>query len=80
MRPRRPEPKGFDEDMDLLIKLQEERERITGQIDEVFLQLAVDGPIATIAERLNVSSATVSVRRRTALKRQAQRAGLEQAA
>lgn len=66
--------------MELLIKLQEERERLTQQIDKVFLQLTTNGPIATVAERLNVSSATVSVRRRTALKRQGQRGELGQAA
>jgi hypothetical protein len=72
---RRPEPEGFTEDMDLLLSLQQRRADLEEEIDEVFLRLAVEkrAPTTTIAEHLNVSAPTVSVRRTAALRRRERR-------
>jgi len=67
---RRPKPEGFDENVERLIALQEERDRLDVEIDELYIAVSTGGPIATIAERLSVIPSTVTNRRAQALRRQ----------
>jgi hypothetical protein len=74
MAHRRPEPEGFQEDLQLLIELEARRAALDLQIDEVFLRITVDkqGPTATIAEQLDTTAPAVS-RRNSALRRRRMR-------
>jgi hypothetical protein len=71
---RRTEPKGFTEDLALLLRLEAEKAKLQEDIDEVFLRLTADNlsPTQTIAEALRVTGPAVSSRRRAALKRRDQ--------
>jgi hypothetical protein len=75
MAHRRPEPEGFQEDLQLLIELEARRAALDLQIDEVFLRITVDkqGPTATIAEQLDTTAPAVSSRRNSALRRRRMR-------
>jgi hypothetical protein len=79
---RRPEPEGFEEDLNLLMELERERGDLQEKIDEVILRLTIEkkSPTATIAERLKITAGGVSARRELALKRRARREHLRDAA
>lgn len=82
MATRRPEPEGFEEDLELLVSLEQERAELQEKIDKVFLRLTVEkrSPTATIAERLKITTPAVSSRRVAALRRREQRGRLGNAA
>jgi hypothetical protein len=71
--PRRPEPEDFDEKIDKLIDLQQQRAELTVAIDDLYVDVATNAPTTTVAERLNVVPSTVANRREQALKRQQMR-------
>jgi hypothetical protein len=81
MAHRRPAPEGFDEKLDLLVQLEQQKDEVQERIDEVLLEmLAKQPPTATIAERLQITAQTVSSRRVAALRRREQRAHRAEAA
>lgn len=72
---RRPTPEGFDESLERLVALRQQREQLQRDIDDEVLRLTVEmhGPTSTIAERLKVAHPTVSYLRNEALKRRRRR-------
>jgi hypothetical protein len=70
MASRRPKPEGFDENLDELVALQQQREALDARIDDLYIAVSTGGPTATIAERLQVIPSTVANRRAQALRRQ----------
>jgi DNA-directed RNA polymerase specialized sigma subunit len=75
MRIRKPIPEGFEQNARRLVELEKALTSAVREQDELIIKLTVeqDTPLAAIAEVLGITSASVSSRRDTALKRQKRR-------
>jgi DNA-directed RNA polymerase specialized sigma24 family protein len=67
---RRPEPENFTERLERLVELEKERDKLSTEIDNVFLSLVDEQASTTsIAEHLGIKVGSVSSRMTTALRR-----------